>query len=397
MEFDVKLFEETINEILPGLTVYVRDVNLPKELEDKYVPNTIILERGFTDASARVMGMKTTHRFAILSNHMKDFSPYEHGTNWGLFVANSNSHFLVLDKYEYHGKMQIILLHLPNDKRWKLFQNVKVNVLDNVVNDTRQRFENKCEQEVIPELATVEWLERCSAPLGMDDYGNFFDLDINLEQRLRKIGETNFRNLYHQFVYIKGTPDFLKSLSNSIEINKDDDGIIAYGYIDDQAGFSFRVLCSANIKNNILSTGKYNEKIGIIIRKGQFNEFEFMDLDYCEFDTSKFDKYIDVINENYRTQSEQTEEMRNFAFLDEVRNNDYPDDIQIILVKEGLKPEQVWAKCWAYTEDELFAKLLNEPHQDFGVHNGSIIGFAPVESEDGILCVYTGRWLEKQN
>ena len=31
----------------------------------------------------------------------------------------------------------------------------------------------------------------------------------------------------------------------------------------------------------------------MIIRKGQFNEFEFMDLDYCEFDTSKFDKYIE--------------------------------------------------------------------------------------------------------
>lgn len=83
MDFNMELFEQTINEILPGLTMYVRDVNLPKRLAEKYVPDTIILERGFTDASSRVMGMKTTHRFAIFSNHMGDLSAYEHGTNWG--------------------------------------------------------------------------------------------------------------------------------------------------------------------------------------------------------------------------------------------------------------------------------------------------------------------------
>ena len=88
--------------------------------------------------------------------------------------------------------------------------------------------------------------------------------------------------------------------------------------------------------------------------------------------------------------------MRRFAFLDEVRSIDYPDDIQVILVKEGLNPEQVWAKCWAFTEKELFAKMLNEPNQDFGVHIGSVIGFSPMEHEGNTMCVYTGRWLEEQ-
>ena len=32
MDLDVKLFEQTINEILPNTGVHVRDVNLPKEL-----------------------------------------------------------------------------------------------------------------------------------------------------------------------------------------------------------------------------------------------------------------------------------------------------------------------------------------------------------------------------
>lgn len=46
MDFDVQLYQQTINDILPGLTMYVRDVNLPQKLAEKYIPDTIILERG---------------------------------------------------------------------------------------------------------------------------------------------------------------------------------------------------------------------------------------------------------------------------------------------------------------------------------------------------------------
>ena len=174
--FDTELFEKTINEILPGLTMFVRDVNLSPQCAERYHNDLIIKERGFTDASARVMGMKTSHRFAILSNHMANLSAMENGTNWGLFVAQRDSHFLVLDVYDYFDMTQILLLHLPDDERWKLFQNVHCNVFDDLVGMCRQRFENKCELEVIPELATDEWLKRCAFPLGMDENGNLFDL-----------------------------------------------------------------------------------------------------------------------------------------------------------------------------------------------------------------------------
>ena len=137
-ELNTKLFEEVINEIFPGLTMYVRDVNLPPAFASKYEPDMIIMEPGFTDASSRVMGMVTTHRFAILSNHMADFGPYEHDTNWGLFVAQRNAHFKILDIYEYQGRTQILLLHLPDDNRWKLFENVKINLEDQIIEDSRK-------------------------------------------------------------------------------------------------------------------------------------------------------------------------------------------------------------------------------------------------------------------
>ena len=114
-KIDIDLLEQTINEILPGLTIYVRDVDLDSNLSAIYKAGMIIMERGFTDASCRVMGMKTTHRYSILSNHMVDFQEYEHGTNWGLFVAQPNAHYKVLDVYEFQGKTQILLMHLEKN------------------------------------------------------------------------------------------------------------------------------------------------------------------------------------------------------------------------------------------------------------------------------------------
>lgn len=62
-KLDIEAIEKAINEIMPGLTMYVRDINLNEQYAKKYVPGRIIREPGFTDASCRVGGMATTHRY----------------------------------------------------------------------------------------------------------------------------------------------------------------------------------------------------------------------------------------------------------------------------------------------------------------------------------------------
>lgn len=188
-EIDMELLERTVNEFLRGLTMYVRDVDLNPKLSAIYKPGLIIVEKGFTDASNRVMGMVTSHRFAILSNHMADLREYENNTNWGLFVAKNNSFFKVLDVYEYQGKTQILLLHLPDDNRWALFQNVKLSIEDDMISDCRKRFEDKCMGEVVPELAAEAWINRCKFPLGMDEEGKigiFFEKNEKSEENEKK-------------------------------------------------------------------------------------------------------------------------------------------------------------------------------------------------------------------
>ena len=176
-EFDIDKAEEAVNKTYPGLTMFVRDVNLPDALAEKYIPDLVIKERGFTDASCRVGGMITTHRFGILSNHMADLRKFEHGTNWGLCMAQSGSRFKVLGSHIHNGKTLILLLHLPNDESWELIAEAHITLDDQIIITSIERFMNKCDSEPILELTTEEWLDRCKDPLGMDDEGNLFEVE----------------------------------------------------------------------------------------------------------------------------------------------------------------------------------------------------------------------------
>jgi len=175
----IQAIEQAANATFPGTQIFVRDVNLPEALAAKYSDGLILREKAFTDASCRVMGMVTSHRYAIISNHMADISAFEHGTNWGLCIAQSGSHFKVLGQYSFSEKTMVVLLHLPDDDQWKLFQNNHFNIEDQLLQTCIERFEAKCKGVVVPELTTPEWLDRCSFPLGMDDNGNLWELEEN--------------------------------------------------------------------------------------------------------------------------------------------------------------------------------------------------------------------------
>ncbi len=330
------------------------------------------------------MGMKTSHRFAILSNHMEELSN-------GIMVAQSNSHFVVLDNYEYHGKTLITLLHLPNDKRWKLFQNVRLDIYDDIIKETRERFENKCEQAVIPELATEEWLKRCSHPLGMDMQGNMFDLEVDLSTLCSNIRGESFRKFYHKIVFIKASPILRISLRERMDCCEYDNGCLAYGYINEREGLSFRILCSADVRFNKLTRRSFDPMRTLTLRRKAADDYRFLGLDYCDVDTSDFADYIAAMDERYKCAHEQTEKMREFKFLDSVRHPEYPDIVLVMLFKEGMQAEKVWVHCMAFSENELFGKLLTEPKQNFGIHPGNIIGFTPVPQKDGIVCISVGR------
>ena len=169
--------QATINSIYPGIALFARDVNLPEDLARRYTPGLIIREKAFTDASSRFMGMVTTHRYVILSNHMANLAQFEHGTNWGLHVAQKDAHFKVLGLHTHAGKTGIFLLHLPDDESWKLWRQAEFSIDGKLYQKAVERFDAKCKEAPVPELATPQWLGRCAFPVGMSDDGQFWPLE----------------------------------------------------------------------------------------------------------------------------------------------------------------------------------------------------------------------------
>ena len=171
------------DNMYPGIALFARDMNLPEELARRYTPGRLIREKAFTDASNRFMGMVTTHRYVILSNHMVDLSQFEQGTNWGLHVAQKGSRFKVLGQHTYHGKTGLFLLHLPDDESWRLWRTVEFSMDRQLYEMAVQRFVQKCAQLPVPELTQTAWLDRCAFPVGMSDDGVFWPLEDDAEAK----------------------------------------------------------------------------------------------------------------------------------------------------------------------------------------------------------------------
>ncbi len=164
-----------ISSTLSSAKKYVRDVNLAENLSDKYKIGQFIKERAFIDASNKIGGMITSHRYLILSNQMADLSIVDEAKPYGAHVGKPGSTFKVIDIYKIGEKTQIVLLHLPEG-----FEEVFANTTDiekEIVSELREEFGETLEMEPVQKLTEKEWLERCEFPIGMKENGEFFKLD----------------------------------------------------------------------------------------------------------------------------------------------------------------------------------------------------------------------------
>ena len=161
-----------VSSVFASSSRYVRDANLDDGLAQKYEIGQILTEKAFVDASSRIGGMVTSHRYLILSQFMADFSRFEEKTNWGLHVAKNGSRFKVLDIFEHDGKTQILLLQLPDG-----FDGVfdkKTKIEEQFIERERENFKQDLKKDPVTDLADEVWLERVSFPIGMSDEGEFF-------------------------------------------------------------------------------------------------------------------------------------------------------------------------------------------------------------------------------
>lgn len=201
-----------------------------------------------------------------------------------------------------------------------------------------------------------------------------------------KYSEIGYRPFYHQFVLFPIT--VAGSAVSDFKCFSEADSIVTYGYVDHETGFRFEVLSTAGIRNDQFQIfNDRPEESRVFIKAEAINETEGFVLNNGDEIYAANRQIIDSITSNYED-NEEIRESRSMSFLDESRDPFCIDDVQVYLYKQGNQVEACWARIEGLGDHVIIGKLINEPYQDFGYHQGDTIGFFVQKTEDDkVICV----------
>lgn len=169
--------ETMMNSTFSGLALFCRDLELDSSLLANYKVGQIIMERGFTDLTHRIGGLEKSVRYLVASSNGKDISGLSQNPEFGHVLLQSGAYFKVLDIQKEDAKTQVLLLHIP-EEGVEVFEKVKVNIEDQVIERGITLFKENLTSAPIEDLQSNDWVERTSFPLGMNSDGElFFELD----------------------------------------------------------------------------------------------------------------------------------------------------------------------------------------------------------------------------
>ena len=199
-----------------------------------------------------------------------------------------------------------------------------------------------------------------------------------------KVEEKFFRDMYRQICLLTDA-DLAKKFIDMLDMPAGErlDGLLTYGYIDKDAGFTFNILGGAQISGGRLKIFPINYKEAALIRRGAAGSAEIKILT-AEYSLAFRDRMA-MIDDAYAVDAakEQTRLIKN---LDDFRHPHYPDDVAVYFFSEQHKPELMWVRCESVEENILTGELLNEPTKNFGCHVGDKIKFGVVQfGEQNIL------------
>ena len=212
-------------------------------------------------------------------------------------------------------------------------------------------------------------------------------LGLSLKESAPK-GYKCFRDVYHKLAivldngYCFDTFNMTqpKIVPEGIEVNS----ALVYGYIDKTCGFSYKVLGLTYYEDGDYTLVWPNDEVGLTVRGECFKAFELIPIENKAL-LKRYARDIQITNEGYSDEND--EQLRAMTCLDKFRHHDCPDDILAVLYVQGLKPEKIWVRPTQYMGDKetrhfFFARLLNEPFSDYGVHSGEQI-ILVIDNQDG--------------
>ena len=195
-----------------------------------------------------------------------------------------------------------------------------------------------------------------------------------------KYSEVGFRAVYHNFCVFPLT-DAIRGALKGFPGAAAAEAALLYGYYDREAGITLEVLGGAVRGEKGWRFGDPAEDIRSFIRIEAVQDVDFSVLREPDDKlVNRYGKKLEILKAY--DPSKEIEKSRTFDFLDDARHPVYIDDVQVILAKDGLKPERCWARMTDVSERRLWAKLLNEPDQDFGIHEGEDFTFYVQKDEE---------------
>ena len=201
--------------------------------------------------------------------------------------------------------------------------------------------------------------------------------------------DVGFRAIYNQFCCFEMEGILEKIAKEYLPGNEKANCVLVYGYIDHSAGLSVEVLacglCSENSKYRFYEP---NTSVRTHARIAAVESVHFSVLanDYKLKDLYK-DK-LSVLSE-YQVKND-IEQTRLMTFLDSCRNEYNIDDVLVHIIKPNYKVEACWVRIESLKNHSFIGTLLNEPYQDLGVHNGSLLEFRVEKNTDNkyLCCCY---------
>ena len=237
---------------------------------------------------------------------------------------------------------------------------------------------------------------------------------IDLPGKLKPIREANFRELYHQFLYLH-CRDILQEVDPEY-LSEEDTGLLVYCYIDDAAGITYRPLKAAQYDGEHLTYRDLSEQLeNCLLRyhstfmKQEYKvedggifvfatvpdaDHGFLNLNGEEIDLDQFAEIETDIRNTYDLNNDPTREIlrsKQFSYLDPYRNPAHPDQVMVVLFRPDVKPQGVWVRCEFEAEGEIFGTLMTEPKEYFQIKPGTVMGFIPYGEGDDMVLMATGH------
>ena len=199
------------------------------------------------------------------------------------------------------------------------------------------------------------------------------------------IKENGFRPTYH-LVCAFELNDKLKGIVKDCPDAAKASHAVMYGYIDSDDGLMLEVLGVGKQAPKYFYFKDPYEGERITIKASEVDDVDYMFFPDLEPRFQK--KFAPRIAELKKYDaSKELEETRELSFLDGVRSQQYPDDVKVILMKDGLKSEEVWVHMTNLGDHALIGKLLNQPYQDYGIDKGDSIEFNVKKDDEGnVIC-----------